>query len=395
MDIFVDERIVMTLDAGGTNFVFSAVQGGREIVQPITLRSNAHDLPLCLETLITGFERVKEQLSFKPVAISFAFPGPADYKTGIIGKLPNLAAFTEEGVALGPMLEDHFNIPTFIANDGNLFAYGEAIAGALPWINQLLREHNVQKQYANLLGVTLGTGFGGGFVINNMLCDGDNSAGGEMWLTRNFRNPAMMAEGSVSIRAVQKTYASLTKGKATEFSPQHIYEIATGLRSGNQKAATRAFEEMAEVIAESLSNAITLIDGIIVIGGGIAGAYPLFARKITDHMNGTIENIDGEKFPRLVSEVYDLDDEASLKKFITYQPKEVTVPFSGRKVRYIDKKRIGICRSRLGTSKAISSGAYAIALQKLAQPALTAKGPRMEVADVDGSGKTNDTWVGK
>jgi glucokinase len=374
MDILNDHRIVMTLDAGGTNFVFSAVRGGKEIVQPITFSSNAHNLQLCMETILHGFERVKEQLSSEPVAISFAFPGPADYKAGIIGKLPNLAAFNGEGVALGPMLEDHFKVPTFIGNDGNLFAYGEALAGTLPWINQLLREHNVQKQYSNLLGITLGTGFGAGFVVNHMLCDGDNSAGGEMWLTRNYRNPSMMAEGSVSIRAVQKAYASLANRETMQMSPQHIYEIAIGLMPGNKTAAIQAFEEMADVVAESLCNAITLIDGIIVIGGGMAGAYDLLAPRIIEHMNGTIQNLDGEQLPRLVSKVYDLDDETSLKKFLTYQSKEVTVPFSNRKVPYISEKRIGICRSKLGTSNAISLGGYAMALQKLSQPALTTNG---------------------
>lgn len=364
----------MTLDAGGTNFVFSAVQGGKEIIQPITFSSNAHDLELCLKTMITGFESVKDQLSSEPVAISFAFPGPADYKAGIIGKLPNLAAFNGDGVALGPMLEDYFKIPTFISNDGNLFAYGEAIAGALPSINQLLKENNIQKQYSNLLGVTLGTGFGAGFVVNNVLCDGDNSAGGEIWLTRNFKNSTKMAEGSVSIRAIQKKYASLARTEVIELTPQQIYEIAIGVKSGNQKAAIQAFEEMAEVVAESLCNAITMIDGVIVIGGGIAGAYPLFARKIVEHMNGTIQNLDGDHLPRLVSEVYNLDDDASLQKFLLWKTKEVTVPFSYRKVPYIAEKRIGICRSKLGTSRAISLGAYAIALQQLSPFATTAKG---------------------
>jgi glucokinase len=378
MDIYNDDRTVMTLDAGGTNFVFSAVRGGREIVQPITFKSNAHDLQLCLKTVINGFEAVKEQLSSRPSAISFAFPGPADYKSGIIGRLPNLPAFNGEGVALGPMLEDHFRIPAFIGNDGNLFAYGEAIAGTLPFINRMLTERGINKKYSNLLGVTLGTGFGAGFVINNVLCDGDNSAGGEMWLSRNFRNPAMMAEGSVSIRAIQQRYAALADSETNKHSPQEIYEMAMGSADGNQKAAIQAFEEMAEVIAESLCNAITMIDGIIVIGGGMSGAYSLIAPKIVGHMNGTIQNLEGEEFPRLVSKVYDLNDERSLEEFLTYPTREVSVPFSNRRVPYINEKRIGICRTRLGTSKAISLGAYAIALQKLSQPLPTTGTFRVE-----------------
>lgn len=364
MRIFDDERIVMTLDAGGTNFVFSALQRGMEIVDPITFQSNAHDLQLCLQTIIRGFEEVKSKLPAGPVAISFAFPGPADYKRGIIGKLPNLPAFTHDGVALGPMLEDYFNLPTFIANDGNLFAYAEATAGALAFINDKLKLNGNHKPYTNLLGITLGTGFGAGLVVNNILCEGDNSAGGEIWLTRNFTQPSMFAEGGVSIRAVQRSYARIT-GSADDLSPKDIYEIATGNRPGDREAAHKAYDEMAVVIAESLCNAITLIDGLIVIGGGMAGAYSILAPKIVACMNGTIKNLDGETIPRLLSEVYDLEDDESLARFSQYTEKEVSVPFSNRKVFYKGEKRIGICKSRLGTTRAISLGAYALALQKL------------------------------
>ena len=52
---------------------------------------------------------------------SFAFPGPADYPAGIIGDLAEYPAF-RGGVALGPMLAERFGLPTFINNDGDLFA---------------------------------------------------------------------------------------------------------------------------------------------------------------------------------------------------------------------------------------------------------------------------------
>ena len=82
-----DSRVVLTLDAGGTNFVFSAVQGNQEIVESINLPSNAHDLEVCLNTILEGFNLIKSKLTVEPVAISFAFPGPADYPAGIIGDL--------------------------------------------------------------------------------------------------------------------------------------------------------------------------------------------------------------------------------------------------------------------------------------------------------------------
>lgn len=367
MNIYKDKRVVMTLDAGGTNFVFSAMQSGKEIMEPLVFPSSAHDLDLCLKTLIKGFTEVKSMLDTEPVAISFAFPGPADYKEGIIGKLPNLPGFSKGGVALGPMLQHHFNLPVFIANDGDLFAYGEAMAGFLPFINECLLEANVSKQYKNLLGITLGTGFGGGIVVNSQLVEGDNSSSGEIWLMRNFRNPDFMAEDNISIRAIQREYAIKSGNKDANLVPRDIFEIAVGIREGNKEAALHAYEEMAHVIAESLSNAITLIDGLIVIGGGISGAYSLLIPKILELMNGKIRNAEGSEFSRLISKVYDLQNSESLDEFLHFKMEEITIPFTNETMQYTAEKRIGIGLSRLGTSNAIAIGAYALALTKLGQ----------------------------
>jgi len=140
----------------------------------VRLPSNGQDLDLCLQTIQQGFEEVRSQLSEPAVAISFAFPGPADYPNGIIGDLGNLPAF-RGGVALGPMLEEHFRLPVFINNDGDLFTYGEAIAGFLPYVNEKLAKAGSPKRFKNLFGITLGTGFGGGIVRDGHLYIGDNA----------------------------------------------------------------------------------------------------------------------------------------------------------------------------------------------------------------------------
>ena len=99
-----DPRIILTLDTGGTNMVFGAMQKGEFIVEPLTLPAHADDLDLCLQTMVEGFRTIIDQLDERPAAISFAFPGPADYPNGIIGgQLLNFPAF-REGVALGPYL---------------------------------------------------------------------------------------------------------------------------------------------------------------------------------------------------------------------------------------------------------------------------------------------------
>ena len=120
MKLKEDKRIVMTLDAGGTNFVFSAIRGGEEIVEPITLPAGAEMLEDVLNRIIQGFEEVKGKLDEDPVAISFAFPGPAEYELGIIGDLENLPHFRGT-VALGPILGEKFKILVYINNNGEVF----------------------------------------------------------------------------------------------------------------------------------------------------------------------------------------------------------------------------------------------------------------------------------
>lgn len=360
-----DKRIVMTLDAGGTNLVFTAMQGNRSIVDEIRMDTNSDDLDKCLGNIVKGFELVKEKLSEAPVAISFAFPGPADYPNGIIGDLPNLPAF-RGGIALGPMLEEKFGIPVFINNDGDLYAYGEAIAGFLPKINKQFEENGSPRRYKNILGLTLGTGFGAGIVRDNELFLGDNSCAGEIWLLGNKVSPNDNIEENASIRAVRREYAKLTDlDFENSPTPKEIYEIAKGTREGDKQAALQSYEILGEAVGDAISNAITLVDGVVVIGGGLSGAAEFFMPKLLKEMNGNYNKTDGSKLKRLVADVYNLDDENELSKFVKGDVKEITIPYTNKKIKYDSSPRIGIGISSIGTSKAISIGAYAYALHKL------------------------------
>ena len=227
-----DNRVVITLDAGGTNLVFGAMQANKFIVEPITMPSNADDLDKCLATMVEGFQAVIDKLEAKPVAISFAFPGPADYPNGIIGGyLPNFPSF-REGVALGPFLEYKFGIPVFINNDGDLFAYGEALGGALPEVNARLEALGSPKRYKNLVGYTFGTGLGIGIVVNNELNRGDNSCV-ETFCLRHKDLPDINVEEGVSIRAVKRLYAEYAGVDDDTLDPKAIFEIAEGERPGD------------------------------------------------------------------------------------------------------------------------------------------------------------------
>lgn len=68
-----DKRIVITLDAGGTNFVFGAMRGNRFIGETITYPSNSDDLDKCLQTMIGGFREVIASLPQAPCGNQFRF----------------------------------------------------------------------------------------------------------------------------------------------------------------------------------------------------------------------------------------------------------------------------------------------------------------------------------
>ena len=354
----------MTLDAGGTNFVFSARQGRDSIMESFALPSHADNLARSLDTVIEGFRRVQAQLASPAAAISFAFPGQSDYPDGIIVAPGNLPAY--RNVPLGPLLEDAFGMPAFINNDGDLFAYGEAMAGFLPYVNGLLEKAGSPKRFHNLFGVTIGTGFGGGIVRNGELFLGDNSLAGEMWLLRNKLDRDLNAEEGASIRAVRRTYAEWS-GLRFEDAPEPkvIFEIAEGRAEGNLDAARESFRRLGEVAGDAISEAATLIDGLVAIGGGIAGAHRQFLPAIVDEMNSTYATPQGGRMRRLVQRVFNLEDPGQLEVFLTGDTKELAIPGGSRTVRFDALQRIGVGISRLGTSEATAIGAYEFALRRL------------------------------
>lgn len=347
-----DKRTILTLDAGGTNFVFSAIQGNREVVSPVRMDAVTDNAQACLDLLVKGFRQVQQELSHPAVAISFAFPGPADYESGIIGDLPNFPCF-RGGVAMGPYLEEAFGLPVFINNDGNLFAYGEALSGILPQINAQLDAAGSSVCYRNLIGLTFGTGFGAGVVVDGTLLKGDNGCGGDVWCMRNVFNPGEYAEENVSIRAVKRVYRELS-GDERDLSPKDIFDIASKTLEGNADAARESFRHLGIAAADALAHALDIADALVVIGGGLSGASKFIVPAMVEAIR-----------PWVQMEVFDLSVRSGMRKFLEDSSVLVQVPGSDRQVRYRSQKKTGIALSALGTSRAVSLGAYAYALRKL------------------------------
>ena len=343
--------------------MFAAICDGQPIGKSLTLPSSAHDLDKCLQTLVDGFDEVIESLPEPPVAISFAFPGPADYRNGVIGGyLPNFPSF-RDGVALGPMLKQRFNIPVFINNDADLFAYGEAMGGALPRINKRLEEAGSAKRYRNLLGYTFGTGFGFGFVMDGKLNLGDNSCV-ETFCLKHRDYPQYIVEDGVAIRAVKRVYRELSKDER-ELEPRDIFNIAESAMEGDAEAAKEAFATFGRVAGDAMATAVTLMDGLIVIGGGLSAASKYFMPALLEEMRSKIGTMSGDELNRVQMSVYNLDDEAEFRKFATGCSRKIKVYGSDEEVVYDPEKRIGVTISDIGASNAVALGAYLYAIDNI------------------------------
>src|SRR5262249_26308939 len=204
--------------------------------------------------------------------------------------------------------------------------------GLLPDVNSLLANKGSPKRYRNLLGVTLGTGFGGGIVRDGELFVGDNGAAGEIWLERHKLERGSPAEDGVSIRAVRSVFArgaGIAPDEAPD--PSEIAAIARGKSPGDGPAAREAFRRLGEVAGDAIANALTLLDGLVVVGGGLAGAAELFLPALVGELNAAFETPSGAKPPRLELTAFNLEDTKERERFVADRMREVLVPGSSRK----------------------------------------------------------------
>jgi len=356
--------IILTLDAGGTNFVFSALQFGLTITDPVQLSASTKTAASCTATIIKGFELLKSRLNKPITAISFAFPGPADYKNGIIGDLPNFPGINGE-YPLKSILENHFNSPVFINNDGNLFAYGEALDGGLVEINEALKKNGNPKKFSNLIGITLGTGIGCGIVINGTLLTGDNSSGAEIHNMSNLYKPHYNIEESVSSRAIQFVYSENAKIKNDpKLMPKDIFEIALGKIKGNKQAAVHSFNEYGKALGYVLSDVITLIDGLVVVGGGITAAWELFAPALFKTIQTKHQNLNDGFSKRTTVKVFNLENDLEKQTFLKGSVRNFKIS-ENNSVTYDVMPRTAIIRSIKGASVSTSLGAYQYAISQI------------------------------
>ncbi|MBN1970900.1 MAG: ROK family protein [Candidatus Delongbacteria bacterium] len=355
---------VLTLDAGGTNLVFNAVENGKVLEYSYNLKTKSDNLDNLINKIIDGFTILIKETGLDPDAISFCFPGPADYKNGIIGDLENLPFF-RGGIPLKQILENYFNVPVFINNDGDMFALGEAHFGFLKKVNDFLEENNNPKRYESLLGVTFGTGFGGGIIYKMKLFEGANSAQGEINRMRSYSYDNESIEEEISKRGLVRIFSILSGISDENLTPKKIANYALN----NDKftdCAIESYKLFGKAAGEAIANAVTLLDCPVVIGGGLSKSHSLFLPSLVDAMNSSYET-NGKLVSRMEIRAINFESDYHQREMIESIPVKIPIPKSNDFVYYTKDRFIPVGVAKLDTSIAVALGCYIFAMDMLKQ----------------------------
>jgi len=276
---------VVGVDLGGTKILAVVVTGQRDIIARCKKRTRAHKgCDVILDRVASTIEGAVEQAGLKlgdVRAVGLGVPGPVDGTKGVINAAPNLGWGRVEVAAL---LSDRIGRPVYLGNDTNLCTLGELDLGA-------------GKGVHSLFGVFVGTGIGGGMVINGQLIEGANGVASEFGhMTIKYdgekantgwrgtveslaARPAIVANIVARIRAGKESILpDLVKDKTGRWDPDAPgFQIGSGLlaqayREGD-KIVRSYVDESAHLTGLGLANTVHLLNPqMIVVGGGVVEA---------------------------------------------------------------------------------------------------------------------------
>ncbi len=264
------------VDGKGNILVKGKVPTGRERPYEEIVRDMAHllqDLAQKANLSIDDFE-----------AVGVGAPGTVNSANGVIVYSNNIAW---ENIPLGAQLEKELGKKVFVTNDANAAALGESFCGA-------------SKKFPSSILVTLGTGVGGGIVLDGKLFEGKNSAGAEIGhITVRAkgkpctcgRRGCLEAYASASAlerrtqEAIEKNPESRLAQIAKEEGGVSGKTVFDGLRSGD-KTAQRVFKGYCDDLSEGLiSLANVFRPDAIVIGGGISAEGETLLKPLRRRLN--------------------------------------------------------------------------------------------------------------
>lgn len=260
------------IDLGGTNIKVGIVNENYEIISRASVKTN---LPRPAEGIVDGIcEAVSIALREAEINISevssvgIGTPGAANRSTGTVLYSNNLGF---DNVPLGEMLKKKLNKDIYVENDANAAAFGEYLAGG-------------GKGYENVVVVTLGTGVGGGIIIDGKIYTGFNFCGAELGHTvieYNGRPCTCGRKGCFEAYSSATALITATKKAMETDKNSKLWEIAgslenvdgktafDGMRAGD-KTAQGVVKEYIDYLGCGLTNIVNVFQPqVLLIGGGV------------------------------------------------------------------------------------------------------------------------------
>ncbi|MEM8525080.1 MAG: ROK family protein [Bacteroidota bacterium] len=261
------------IDLGGTKIEGVVLKNGNSLetlARPRVPTEANQGYKHIVNQIVHLVEKMKAETGLQPKSIGFGTPGSLDPATRT---MKNSNTTCLNGQPFHRDLEKHLGVPVFLANDANCFAVAEANLGIVP---EAVPDAKV------VFGVIMGTGVGGGLVINGQVLNGKNGIGGE-W-GHNFLDASGgdcycgksgCVEQVLSGPALQRYYESLTGEK---HSMKQIIQL---YHAKSDSAATQTIERMLEKFGQAISVIINIIDpDAIVLGGGLGNIDLLYTEGV-------------------------------------------------------------------------------------------------------------------
>ena len=297
------------IDLGGTNIAVGVVDDHHQIVAEASVPAGAHrpaeqvvaDMCRAVELALD-----KAGLSARDCAsIGVGAPGPGDPERGVVVCAYNLNWFD---VPVCAMLTKHFGLPARLSNDANCAALAEVVAGAA-------------VSCRNMVLVTLGTGVGGGVIVDGKIVSGLGGAGGEVGHSILVLNGAPCTCGR---RGCWEAYASATAlirqtRQAALAHPEsllaQVEEITgrTAFDAAQQgdAAAAEVVARYAVYVAAGLTDFVNILaPEMILLGGGISRQGERLLAPVRRYVAANC--FGGEERPQPVIQAAQLGNEAGI-----------------------------------------------------------------------------------
>ena len=250
---------ILAIDIGGTMIKYGLVSSDGKILSTNKIKTEASKgLNNILNKIDNIFKGYKEN---NPVGIAVSGTGQINGMIGkVIGGNPIIPNWI--GTNLVKILEEKYNLPAVLENDVNCVALGEKWIGA-------------GKDLSNFICLTIGTGIGGGIILNNQLFRGENFVAGEFGHTLIKKGEfEQFASTTALIRLVKEKTGKILNGK-------EIFDLEK-----------KEIVEYQEVISEWIEN---LTDGLssivycfnpanIILGGGVIGQGEALINRIKNSL---------------------------------------------------------------------------------------------------------------